>query len=219
MNQLYELLTEYGPIHEVWFDGAHPKRKGGQKYNYSAWKELIHKLAPKAVIFKTYKQDIARNLNAGFKIHYTTDGRTPTAESKEYTQPFALESGMVKAVALLNDEKGEVCQQQLGYLKEEWTIKAENPTTVTLQTDRPYSISGLMYTPLINDAMPMSVKGSVKLSENGTEWTDAETFEFGNLKNDPTCRYHYFKKPVKARFIRIEANEKIAKGAIGYDLF
>ena len=147
MNQLYELLTEYGPIHEVWFDGAHPKRKGGQKYNYSAWKELIHKLAPKAVIFKTYKQDIARNLNAGFKIHYTTDGSTPTAESKEYTQPFALESGMVKAVALLNDEKGEVCQQQLG------------------------------------------------------------------------CRYHYFKKPVKARFIRIEANEKIAKGAIGYDLF
>ena len=51
MNQLFELLTEYGPIHEVWFDGAHPKRKGGQKYNYPAWKELIHKLAPQAVIF------------------------------------------------------------------------------------------------------------------------------------------------------------------------
>ena len=27
MNQLFELLTEYGPIHEVWFDGAHPKKK------------------------------------------------------------------------------------------------------------------------------------------------------------------------------------------------
>ena len=73
---------------------------------------------------ETYTQDIARNLNAGFKIHYTTDGSTPTAESKEYTQPFALESGMVKAVALLNNEKGEVCQQQLGYLKKwEWKIK------------------------------------------------------------------------------------------------
>ncbi len=24
LNQLYELLTEYGPIHEVWFDGANP---------------------------------------------------------------------------------------------------------------------------------------------------------------------------------------------------
>ena len=30
LNQLFELLTEYGPIDEVWFDGAHPKRKGGQ---------------------------------------------------------------------------------------------------------------------------------------------------------------------------------------------
>lgn len=51
LNQLFEILTEYGPIHEVWFDGAHPKRKGGQTYNYPAWKELIHKLAPNAVIF------------------------------------------------------------------------------------------------------------------------------------------------------------------------
>lgn len=56
LNQLFELLTEYGPIHEVWFDGAHPKRKGGQQYNYLAWKQLIHKLAPEAVIFG--KEDI-----------------------------------------------------------------------------------------------------------------------------------------------------------------
>ncbi|MBT8044530.1 MAG: alpha-L-fucosidase [Verrucomicrobiae bacterium] len=51
LNQLYELLTEYGPIHEVWFDGAHPKRKGGQKYTESYWLELIHKLAPEAAVF------------------------------------------------------------------------------------------------------------------------------------------------------------------------
>lgn len=51
LNQLFELLTEYGPISEVWFDGAHPKRKGGQTYDYHAWKQLIHTLAPKAVIF------------------------------------------------------------------------------------------------------------------------------------------------------------------------
>lgn len=56
LNQLFELLTEYGPIHEVWFDGAHPKRKGGQTYNYLAWKELIRTLAPEAVIFG--KEDI-----------------------------------------------------------------------------------------------------------------------------------------------------------------
>lgn len=51
MNQLYELLTEYGPIHEVWFDGAHPKTKGGQAYRKDLWFEMIRKLAPEAAIF------------------------------------------------------------------------------------------------------------------------------------------------------------------------
>lgn len=51
LNQLFELLTEYGPVHEVWFDGAHPKRKGGQKYTYQYWYQLIRELAPQAVIF------------------------------------------------------------------------------------------------------------------------------------------------------------------------
>lgn len=51
LNQLFELLTEYGPIHEVWFDGATPKSKGGQQYAYKEWYELIRTLAPEAVIF------------------------------------------------------------------------------------------------------------------------------------------------------------------------
>lgn len=51
LNQLFELLTEYGPIYELWFDGAHPKRKGGQTYHYEAWETVIRTLAPKAVIF------------------------------------------------------------------------------------------------------------------------------------------------------------------------
>ncbi len=51
LNQLFELLTEYGPIHEVWFDGAHPKRKGDQKYTYAQWYAMIRQLAPEAVIF------------------------------------------------------------------------------------------------------------------------------------------------------------------------
>ncbi|MBK8946860.1 MAG: alpha-L-fucosidase [Ignavibacteriae bacterium] len=51
MNQLFELLTEYGPIYEVWFDGAHPKTKGNQQYTYNSWYELIRELAPQAVIF------------------------------------------------------------------------------------------------------------------------------------------------------------------------
>src|SRR5690554_6434772 len=51
LNQLFELLTEYGPIHEVWFDGANPKPGTDQSYNYEAWYDIIRKLAPDAVIF------------------------------------------------------------------------------------------------------------------------------------------------------------------------
>jgi len=50
MNQLYEVLSQYGPIYEVWFDGANPKPGTGQTYNYKAWFEMIRKLQPMAVI-------------------------------------------------------------------------------------------------------------------------------------------------------------------------
>jgi alpha-L-fucosidase len=51
LNQLYELLTEYGPIAEVWFDGANPNRSVKETYNYAAWYDLIRRLLPGAVIF------------------------------------------------------------------------------------------------------------------------------------------------------------------------
>lgn len=51
MSQLFELLTEYGPIYEVWFDGANPKEKGGQTYNNHDWEHLVRTLAPEAIVF------------------------------------------------------------------------------------------------------------------------------------------------------------------------
>ena len=50
LNQLYELLTEYGPIEEVWFDGANPDPSVHETYNYAAWYDLIRHLQPDAVI-------------------------------------------------------------------------------------------------------------------------------------------------------------------------
>lgn len=50
LNQLYELLTEYGPIHEVWFDGANPDPSVHETYDYAAWYHLIRHLQPGAVI-------------------------------------------------------------------------------------------------------------------------------------------------------------------------
>jgi alpha-L-fucosidase len=51
LNQLYELLTEYGPIEEVWFDGANPDPSVKETYNYAAWFDLIRHLQPGAIIF------------------------------------------------------------------------------------------------------------------------------------------------------------------------
>lgn len=52
LSQLFELLTEYGPVHQVWFDGAHPEETQGehQPYQTDAWYELVRELAPEAVI-------------------------------------------------------------------------------------------------------------------------------------------------------------------------
>jgi alpha-L-fucosidase len=52
LNQLYELLTDYGPVHEVWFDGANPRPGVPEKYNYADWFALVRALAPDAVMFQ-----------------------------------------------------------------------------------------------------------------------------------------------------------------------
>jgi len=52
LNQLYELLTEYGPVDEVWFDGAQgriPPDKV-ETYDFPSWYSLIRSLAPEATI-------------------------------------------------------------------------------------------------------------------------------------------------------------------------
>jgi alpha-L-fucosidase len=52
LNQLTELLTNYGVVDEVWFDGANGEGPNGRKqvYNWDAYHSLIRKLQPEAVI-------------------------------------------------------------------------------------------------------------------------------------------------------------------------
>lgn len=51
-NQLTELLTNYGEVSEVWFDGANGEGPNGKKqvYDWQATYKLIRKLQPNAVI-------------------------------------------------------------------------------------------------------------------------------------------------------------------------
>ena len=52
VNQLTELLTQYGKVDEVWFDGANGEGPNGKKqvYDFNGWYKLIRKLQPQAVI-------------------------------------------------------------------------------------------------------------------------------------------------------------------------
>ena len=51
LNQLTELLTGYGPVHEVWFDGACvPVNGKRQHYSWEKYYALIRELQPDAVI-------------------------------------------------------------------------------------------------------------------------------------------------------------------------
>lgn len=49
-NQLTELLTDYGEIFEVWFDGAKGSNAVKFEYDWQRYYELIHKLQPNANI-------------------------------------------------------------------------------------------------------------------------------------------------------------------------
>ncbi|WP_420037014.1 alpha-L-fucosidase [Streptomyces sp. cg28] len=52
LNQLYEVLSEYGPVDEVWFDGAQgriPPDKV-ETYDWDSWYALVRALAPDASI-------------------------------------------------------------------------------------------------------------------------------------------------------------------------
>lgn len=51
-GQLTELLTSYGPVAEMWFDGANGEGPNGKKqtYDYASYYKLIRAKAPEAVI-------------------------------------------------------------------------------------------------------------------------------------------------------------------------
>ncbi|MHC3467536.1 alpha-L-fucosidase [Streptomyces sp. 7R007] len=55
LNQLHEVLTEYGPVDEVWFDGAqgHIPPDKVENYDWDSWYALVRALAPDAAIAVT----------------------------------------------------------------------------------------------------------------------------------------------------------------------
>lgn len=176
----------------------------------------------------------AGNLAAGATIYYTLDGSQPTTKSSVYTAPFKMGRGTVNAMAVLNGQTGPVMNARYGYVKEGWKITGSaaegheastaidaNPATywksadggeqsITVDLGEKSRISGFIYTPQTQNSEGMIAKWQVQVSKDGKKWTDASTYEFGNLINDPTPREQQLNKAVDARYVKFTALETAA---------
>lgn len=168
------------------------------------------KIEPKMQDFgwKPHGENAAGNLNAGYKIFYTTDGTEPSEASTEYKEPIVLDRCELKAVAILHGEKGAVAGERLGLVKKEWKLLDEKGNILTIDLGKSHVLNGLAYTPQVKKPFRGGVtKGVLKVSDDGKAWKMVDTIEFGNLINDPTKRYFFFKQAVSARFVRFEIKE------------
>lgn len=57
-NQLKELLSNYGEVAEVWFDGAKGANAKAMEYDFKGYWDLVRKLQPKAVMFSDVGPDV-----------------------------------------------------------------------------------------------------------------------------------------------------------------
>ena len=57
-NQLRELLTNYGEVAEVWFDGAKGKNAKNMEYDFAGYWDLVREMQPEAVIFSDVGPDV-----------------------------------------------------------------------------------------------------------------------------------------------------------------
>ncbi|MGC4233065.1 MAG: alpha-L-fucosidase [Niabella sp.] len=185
--------------------------------------------------WKPHGENTTENLYKEMSIFYTLDGSEPTAGSKKYTGPFQLPKGEVKAVAIINKEKGATAAEVLSIAKIDWKIvetdseagtrrKAdfaidENRYTwwqskeatsghfITIDLGKGYDLNAFAYTPQKQNSRGMMAKGTIEVSNDGQIWQNAGSFEFGNLINDPSTRKYFFSKPVMGRYVRIAATE------------
>jgi alpha-L-fucosidase len=89
-TQLRELLTQYGTIHEVWFDGAKGENAKNMAYDFAGYWALVRELQPNAVMFSDAGPDVRwvgnEAGNAGETCWSTinTEGMAPGVADSKY---------------------------------------------------------------------------------------------------------------------------------------
>jgi len=191
-------------------------------------------ISPKTHAFgwKPHGENATANLNKGTEIYYTTNGSLPNASASKYNGPVQIAKGEVKAIAIINKEKGPLATETFGIIKKDWKLLGsdsestkrattmafdakkqsywlsesnENQHQIAIDLGDSHNLTGFIYTPPADFAGGMLEKGMLQTSNDGKNWIDVESFEFGNLINDPTPRTHYFKKTISAKYLQIKA--------------
>ncbi|WP_233376491.1 alpha-L-fucosidase [Maribellus sp. CM-23] len=181
--------------------------------------------------WKPHGEDANANINSDLQIRYTLDGTEPTTGSSLYEGPFYFEGGEVKARAFANENAGSIGSANIGIVKKDWKLLASSQQTEGLNGELAFDensktfwksdgkgthflsidlakeekLAGFIYTPPTNFADGMIEEGLIQSSTDGKKWETIETFNFGNLINDPSPRLMHFKAPVTTRFMRIES--------------
>lgn len=184
------------------------------------------------------KESAAADFYSGMRIYYTTDGKTPNENSKRYTEPFEFGKGQIRAIAFIDGATGQISSTTPGIPKSEWkiigfdseirghsaekvmdsdsetywqTLDTTEDHFISIDLGKVYDLSGFSYTPQNHKNEGMLEEGILEASLDGETWKLIDTFEFGNIVNDPTPRKLLFKLSVKARYVKI-ISKKIASG-------
>jgi alpha-L-fucosidase len=89
-NQLRELLTNYGEVAEVWFDGAKGENAKDMHYDFEGYWKMVRELQPNAVMFSDAGPDVRwvgnEKGNAGDTCWSTinTEGMSPGVADPKY---------------------------------------------------------------------------------------------------------------------------------------
>ena len=152
-----------------------------------------------------------------------------------------VENSTLKAVSYNNQIMGAVHSEEFGIAKEGWrlieassersermaasqafdavtrtywqTEEGAMPHFIAIDLGDNHTLKAMKYTPQTFHGEGMMAKGIIQVSSDGKEWMTVESFEFGNLINDPSPRTHRFDNPVTTRYIRVEATEIAGNGA------
>lgn len=105
-DQLTELLTRYGAIHEVWFDGANGEGPNGrrQEYDWPRYWGLVRRLQPNAVMFSDAGPDVRW---IGNEVGVAGDPNWSTVDPAAVPYPGASGEGVI-AMLQHGDPHGSV---------------------------------------------------------------------------------------------------------------